>query len=253
MKSLIKYLLLTSVRNRLYIGLFTLLTIAFAISLFLGSTALIEQEQMSAVYAAGSSRVILAIGMILFVCLNVHRSFENREVEFIISKPISREKFVLGYLFGFLFAGLLIIAPLIVAILLLTAVNKIGLLFWCLSLVAELVIVICFSLLASLILSNSFSAIMASFGFYILSRMMGLFLLAAKIPQNLAELQLNYSSTALKFLSVFFPRLDLFGQSSWLVNGVTDFFNLKVILWQSLIYIPLLIFMALRDFKCKQF
>lgn len=253
MKSIIRYLLLTSVRDRLYIGLLTLLTIAVAISLFLGSTALVEQQQMSLVYIAGSSRAILMIGMIIFVCLNVHRAFENREVEFIISKPISREKFIIGYLCGFLLAAILITIPLIIAITLLPAVNKLGLLFWCLSLIAELTIITSFALLSSLILHNPFSAIMASFGFYILSRMMGLFLLATKIPETVGELQLHYPAIALKFLSVFFPRLDLFGQSSWLVSGISDYFNLKIILLQSLIYIPLMIFMALRDFKCKQF
>jgi ABC-type transport system involved in multi-copper enzyme maturation permease subunit len=251
MKSILKYILFTGIRDRLYIGLFITLIVAFSISIFLGSTALVEQQQMTAAYIAGSSRAILTIGMILFVCLNVSRAFENKEVEFIISKSISREQFILGYLIGFFLAAFLIFIPFTGAILIVVQANKFGLLIWSLSLLAEILIMICFSLLASLILKNSFSAIMASFAFYILSRLMGMFVLAIKLPQDIGSA--NFLPTALKFLSSLFPRLDLFGQSSWLNYGVTPADNLDIIFWQSAIYIPLMIFMAFHDFKKKQF
>ncbi len=253
MKAIFKYILLTGLRDRLYIGLFITLIAAFSLSIFLGSTALVEQQQMTAAYIAGSSRAILAIGMILFVCLNVSRAFENKEVEFIISKAISREKFVLGYLLGFLISAFLIFIPLIAAILLVTKADKFGLLIWSATILSELLIIISFSLLASLILKNPFSAIMASFGFYIISRLMGVFVMAINLPKNIAEAQGHLLGSSLKFLSALFPRLDLFGQSSWLSYGISDFSNLKIVLFQSLIYIPLMIFMAFHDFKKKQF
>jgi len=253
MKSILKYILLSGIRDRLYIGLFITLVTSFSLSIFLGSTALVEQQQMTAAYIAGSSRAILAIGIILFVCLNVNRAFENKEVEFIISKAISREKFILGYLFGFFIAAFLIFIPLTAAILIVTKANKLGLAIWSASLLSELMILISFSLLASLILRNSFSAIISSFAFYIISRLMGMFVLAINLPQDIAAAKSNFLATSLKFLSAIFPRLDLFGQSSWLAYGITDFSNLKIILFQSLIYIPLMIFMAFHDFKKKQF
>jgi ABC-type transport system involved in multi-copper enzyme maturation permease subunit len=253
MKSILKYILLTGIRDRLYVGLFITLIASFSLSIFLGSTALTEQQQMTSAYIAGSSRAILAIGMILFVCLNINRAFENKEVEFIISKAISREQFILGYLFGFFIAAFLIFIPLVTAIFFITNSNKTGLLVWSGSLLSELMIVISFSLLSSLILKNSFSAIMASFGFYIISRLMGVFVLAINLPQDLTQAKNHFLDTSLKFLSAPFPRLDLFGQSSWLTYGINDSSNLKIILLQSIIYIPLMIFMAFHDFKKKQF
>lgn len=253
MKSILKYILLTGIRDRLYIGVLISLIAAFSLSIFLGSTSLIEESQMTAAYIAGSSRAILAIGMILFVCLNISRAFENKEVEFIISKSISRQEFILGYLLGFFLAAFLILIPLIAAIFFLISGNKIGLTIWSLSLLSELLIVISFSLLASLILKNSFSAIMASFGFYIISRMMGMFVMAINLPQDLAEAKNHALSVCLKFLSILFPRLDLFSQSRWISYEITDFTNIKIILFQSLIYIPLMIFMSFHDFKKKQF
>ncbi len=253
MKSILKYILLSGLRDRLFIGIFITLISSFSLAIFLGQTALVEASQTTAAYIAGSSRMILAIGLILFVCLSVNRAFENKEVEFIISKPISREQFILAYLFGFLLTALIILIPLIAIITLLAQINKIGILIWSLSLFAELTILISFSLLTSLILKNSFSAILASFSFYIISRMMGVFVLAINLPQDLAQAKNHALQVMLKIISVVFPRLDLFTQSEWLVYGISDFANVKIIATQSLIYIPLMIFMAFHDFKKKQF
>ena len=256
MKSILKYILLSGTRDKLYLGLFISLIIAFSLSIFLGSTAMVEQQQMTTTYISGLSRGVLVIGTIIFVCLNMNRAFENKEVEFMLSKAISREQFILSYLIGFFVSILMILIPLIVAIFFVTKSDKFGLLMWSLSLLSELMIVICFSLLASLILKNSFSSILASLGFYIISRLMGMFVMAINLPKSVStniELSTQSFSTILKFLSAIFPRLDLFGQSEWLTYGISDFWNLQVILVQSLIYIPLMIFMAFHDFKKKQF
>ena len=149
MKSLIKYIFMAGVRDRIYAGLFLALFCAIALSIFLGSTSLIEKQQMTAVYIAGSTRAIMVLGMILFVCLRVRRSFENKEVEFIISKSISRQSFILGYLCGFLLTAVVIFIPLALAIFYLTNANLIGLLAWLGSLFFELIITISFALLAS--------------------------------------------------------------------------------------------------------
>lgn len=244
---------MAGIRDRLYIGLFITLAASFSLSIFLGSTSFVEAQQATAAYIAGSSRAILVIGMILFVCLSVARAFENKEVEFIISKAISREQFILSYILGFFIAAFLIFIPLVTAILIVTKANKFGLLIWSASLLSELMIIISFALLASLILKNSFSAIMASFCFYIISRLMGVFVLAINLPQDLTQAKSQLLGVSLKFLSAVFPRLDLFTQSEWLFYGVSEFSNLKIILIQSLIYIPLMIFMAFHDFKKKQF
>jgi ABC-type transport system involved in multi-copper enzyme maturation permease subunit len=257
MKSILKYILLNAVRDRLYLGLLISLLIAFSLSIFLASTALVEEAQMTAAYIAGLSRGILSLGMILFVCLNINRAFENKEVEFILSKSISREKFILSYFLGFFIACFLIFLPLILAITILTQADKIGLLIWCFTLLAELSIVISFAVLASLIVKNSFSSILASIGFYLISRLMGMFVMAINLPAKTSEVNLEFSaksfSLLLKILSAIFPRLDLFAQSTWLNYGVKDFSDIKIIILQFFIYLPLMIFMSFHDFKKKQF
>ena len=253
MLPIFKYILLIGIRDKLYLGLLISLIAAFSISLFLGNTALIEQQQMSAAYIAGSSRAILAIGMILFVCLNISRAFENKEVEFILSKSISRQQFVMGYLLGFFAAAFLILVPLLIALYFTVSTSGLGLLVWSSSLLLEILIVISFSLSSSLILKNSFLAIMASFSFYLISRLMGMFVLAINLPETVDQAKNNFLDLALKILSALFPRLDLFTQSSWLNYEITDFDNIKIILIQSAIYIPPMIFMGFHDFRKKQF
>jgi ABC-type transport system involved in multi-copper enzyme maturation permease subunit len=253
MKSILKYILKNGLRDRLYLGLFIAIAMAFAVSIFLGTTMLIEQNQSSIVYSLATTRTILSIGMILFVCINLNRAFENKEIEFILSKSISREKFVLAYLAGFFIANFLILLPITTLIYLIFPINKLGLLFWFLTTLSENLIVISFALLSSLILKNSFSAILASFGFYAISRLMGMFVMAIDIPEDYTSVAQGGLASALKILSILFPRLDLFAQSSWGIYGVKDNVVLLIIFFQSIIYLPLMIFMAFHDFKKKQF
>ncbi len=254
MNSILKYILLTAIRDRLYVGLFIILLAAFGISSVVGGTALLEQAQTTIVYVAGSSRMIFAIGMILFVCFYVRKTFENREVEFVLSKSISRHSFILAYLLGFILVALLIIVPLVI-LLFFMKVNLVGLAYWALSLILESLIIITFSLLAALILSSAVSAVMASLGFYIISRMMGFFVLTIQIPKNIYDFNTmdRFLKVTLKAISIVFPRLDLYGKSEWLIYGIVNSSDLYIILGQSLIYIPLMIFMAFYDFNRKQF
>ena len=42
---------------------------------------------MQVAYLSGSTRLILVIGMILFICFHIRRSFENREDTRVIDEP----------------------------------------------------------------------------------------------------------------------------------------------------------------------
>lgn len=254
MYSMLKYIFLTAIRDWLYVGLFLLLLAAFGISIVLGGTALVEQRPMTTAYIAGASRMIFAIGIVLFVCFHIRRSFDNKEVEFILSKSISRHKFIFAYLLGFSVVASIILAIIIVPLFFIQS-GGIGLFYWALSLFLEMIILISFATLASLILRSAISAVLASLGFYMISRMMGFFVLTIKLPESVRDLSTSdgIMKSLLKALSVIFPRLDLFANSDWLVYGITDFYNIKLIIIQSLIYIPLMIFMSFYDFNNKQF
>lgn len=253
MKSILKYVLRNGLRDRLYLSLFIALIATFVVSVILGRSMISEETKTALALIAGTFRTIIACGMILFVCITTHRSFENKEIEFILSKPISREKFILAYLFGFFIASLIIILPVFLTIFVIFRPDIIGLLAWLSNIIIENFIVVSIALISSLILKNAFSAIFAAVGFYAISRLMGVFLMAVNLPKNLDEAKFKALPTILKFISVAFPRLDLYSQTSWLVYGVADFKGFQIALWQALVYLPLLIFMSFHDFKKKQF
>ncbi len=252
-KSIIKYTLLISLRNKLYLGVVFSLIACFFLGIFLGNTNLVEQAQSATAFIAGTSRIMVIFGIAVFVCINVAKMFDNKEIDFIITKPISRVQFILSFLVGYLISALMIVLPLILVLNLLANINLAGSLVWSLSLIFECLIVVCFAFLCSLILENSLLAILATIGFYILSRMMGFFVMSIAVPWEESVKNPTIYEYVLKFLSIIFPRLDLFTQSKWLIYGVENGLMVKIILIQALIYLPLLIFMSCYDISRKEF
>ena len=257
MKSIIKHVLLTALRDWLYLGLLILIALSVGLSVFMGDTAVIEGLQVTTAYISGSSRMISVLGLVVFVCFYVKRSFDNKEVQFILSSSISRSSYFISLWLGFLTIALGISLLMILIMSVFTKVGLMSILAWNLSLFFEMVIVITFAALSSLILKSAVSAIMASFGFYFISRMMGFFVLMVKMPESFADIfkDLNsFMQILLKFISIFFPRLDLFSQSEWLIYGLNATNSgLSVSVYQTLIYVPLMLMVAFYDFNKKQF
>ena len=251
---ILKYILLTAVRDWLFLGLFIILILAFFVSSILSSTFLVENSETFMIYMSSSARIIFVLGIVLFVCFYIRRSFDNKEIDFILSKSISRNKVILSYLLGFILVFFLILIPVLV-VLLINSIDLIGLFYWSISIILEVSIIINFSILSSFILRSAVSSILISLSFYILSRMMAFFVLTIQIPKSLSNVDSLYSvlELILKILSILTPRLDLFTKSDWLIYGVGEVNHLFIILLQSLIYILLLIFMSFYDFNNKQF
>jgi ABC-type transport system involved in multi-copper enzyme maturation permease subunit len=254
MKAIIKYILLTAVRDWLFIGLFAAILTSIGLSLFLGSVALSEQGPTQLSFLAGTTRLVLVTGMIIFICFHTRRSFENKEIDFIISRPISRTRFLLSYFISIVILSILLIIPIVIVINLLFNPNFIGSLIWSLSLFFELIIVSSFALLASLMLRTAVSAVLGCFAFYLVSRIMGFAISSIIIPAKLNNVSMNQAlEITLKALSSLLPRLDQFAQSKWLIYGEASFQNISFFIIQTVIYISLLIFISIFDFNRKEF
>lgn len=253
MKSVLSYILKNSLRDRLYVAILFAIVISFCVSIFLGQTMLSEQSETAVILAFGSSRVVIIVGLILFTCLAVRKSFENKEIEFILSRKVSRESFALSYFLSFILISLALILPTAFAISFLHKTNLIGLSFWIFSLLLEATMVSLFSFLAAIMVKNTFIATFISLAFYIISRLMSMFTMAANLPQDTVTGSKTFLLFTLKILSSVFPRFDLFCQSSWLLYPIDDFTTIKLIFIQSALYIPLMIVMVFHDLKRKQF
>ncbi|MBR2141183.1 MAG: hypothetical protein IJ853_02405 [Rickettsiales bacterium] len=254
MKTVLKYVILSALRDKLFLGLSLAILAIFGISNLMGFTATSEETLMQTALFAGSFRTMLVCGMVVFICFHINKSFENREISFMLSKNISREKFILSYWIAFSIISFLLILMFSVMLLLFCRYNLLGSIQWMASVMFETMMIIMFSILASFILESAIFSVFSTIGFYIIARLMGFFINMHLVRSG--SVIYNIISTSSHFLSQIvssiIPRLDLFSQTKWIIYGA-DFSIFKVVFAQSIIYIAIMFMMAFYDFKNKQF
>ena len=250
--SLVQYVLKAALRDKLIIAMLVLIALTCSMSIFMASSAITEQDQFLAVYASGSLRILSVLGLVIFASFFVRKSFESKDVEFLLSRPISRISFILSYAFAFC-----ILAPIIgtasgVALLVMSPTLAIYPLFlWTLSIIVEAIIMINMAFFFAMIISSAASAVLAIFAFYALSRMMGQIL--GIIENGTAGPVSQALEVVMNIVSAITPRLDLMGQTSWLVYGVGADVNLLFVAIQGSIFLFLLLTAALLDLALRQF
>ncbi|MBN8828159.1 MAG: hypothetical protein J0H68_05580 [Sphingobacteriia bacterium] len=257
MNSILRFFYYSIIRDKFILGLIALLLISFCISIFFGSTALAEQREMIIAYIAGSSRIIIVFGIIIFITTHIHKIHLQKEIDFFLSKPISRNNFVLAYLLGsIILAGLFTACAAI--LLYFFKINTMGYIIWLLSLFFEVCICSFCAFICGILFKSHIISVLACTTFYIASRMMGLFsILNTKYQYSLSNLDhlIPWLSQKLIYLaSCIIPRLDLFAESKWLIyeHSLKDF-HLNIILPQTIIYFLLITFVAFHDIKKKDF
>lgn len=260
MKSIIRYTILTALRDWLFLGIFLLVLLAIGLSAFLGNTALVEQGMMSAAYIGGTARIIIIVGLTLFVCFHVRRSFENKEVELILTRPISRAKFIISYFVGFVVLTMMIITPIMVLLYVLSligfiTINLKGLLLWGVSFYLEASVTVALAFFAALVLSSAVFSVLFCFAFYFLARIFGFLLISINNPHSVAKSSkiAAVMEQVLSFIGIAIPRFDMMSKSEWLIYGVENLNQISLFIGSALLYIPFILLMALFDFSKKQF
>ncbi|MDK9722530.1 MAG: hypothetical protein OEL53_15245 [Rhodospirillales bacterium] len=256
MQATLRYVLLTALRDRLFLTILVLAALVYLAAGFLGDAALAEGRDLKLSLAAGSGRAVLVAGLLTFIAFHVRRMSENRELETLLARPISRTGFVMAYGLGLSAVAALLALPLALGLLFFSP-DIGGLLVWGLSLLEEAVIVAALGLFAALALETAVSAVLAAGGIYILARLMSVFI-------GIAEKRLVESETqnqtldllvrlGLKALSILLPRLDVYAQSAWLVYGPPALETVFFLLAQTLVYVPLLLLASVFDLRRKRF
>lgn len=255
MLSLIAYIFLTAKRDLLFIGVFLIMLLSISLAFLLGGTALVEPLEMTIAYIAASQRLLVLIGITIFICFHVHRGFETKEFEFMMARPLSRMRFITGYWIGVFLLGLLLISPLFPLLYFLCKHSQ-GVLIWITSLICEVAMMTAFALLGALMLRSAVTAVLGSLCFYLLSRMMGFFILLMhhQPPSGQGWMHLMNMGLyhLLQFCSLLMPRLDFFGKTSWLLYEVSQT-DWKLFLLQTAVYVPFLLMISFYDFHRKQF
>lgn len=269
MKSIIKYTLLTALRDWLFFGIFVIAIIFSMLSVFLGNTALTEQKYMSTIYIAGLNRMTITIGLILFICFHVRRAFDHKEIELTLSRPITRFEFILSYYFGFAVLSLILVLTVMSFLMGLALMNFIvitvyGWILWGISLYLEVLIITAFAFFIALFVRSAVFAVMLTLGFYFMARIFGFFLISINNIASITKTTKlgSISEKVLDVLGIVFPRLDMYSQSEWLIYGLGDLniygngnfaTSIALLVVISGIYIALILSLALFDFIRKQF
>lgn len=254
MSTIIRYVLLTALRDRIFLVLLLGIVVATGISGALAATSMEEKAEMMLSFSAASARIMLIIGVIVFVAFHVRAAFDSREIDVILSRPISRHSLVFAYWTGFAVVATILSLLAALVIYLVGPIHLMGFFTWTASLVAEALLVVAIALFAALIVKSAVSTVMICLGFYTLARMMGYFIATAQSKALFGDPTLNQiGRSAIDIVAMFMPRLDYFADTAWLIYGTH--LSKQAILFgtQSLVFIPLLLLAAIIDFRRKQF
>lgn len=247
------YVLKAALRDKLIVSLFILLALATSLSIFTGSASVTESDQFAAVFAAGSIRMLNVFGVCMFVVFFIRRSFESRDIDFLLTRPVSRISFLLSYAAGFAFIG--IITALFSGACLYALSPDLfsqGHMLWILSLAAENIIMVSTALFFAMVLSSPALAMFATLGFYVLGRMMS-HLLGIVDSGKLKGTVFDLMEYGLQAISMVMPRLDLMGQTNWLIYGFDSSVGFGFIIMQGAIYTILILSATLIDLTLRRF
>ena len=217
-KQLVRYVLLAAVRDRLMMTLVLMIALGAAIGVFMGSAAITEQESFSTVFGAAGLRFLGVMGIVLFGCFYVRRMFETKEVEFMLSRPISKMTFLFSHAAAFILLSTAVACLVVVAVALPGRPDPGGLAAWGASLIAEYAVMAVATLFFSMVLSSAAGSALATLGLYVLARLIGMLIGIARLPPN--NIIFAALNNVMELISIIVPRLDLMGQTSWLVYGV---------------------------------
>lgn len=255
MQATLRYVLITAVRDRFVAAMLLALAAGTGVALLLGSSAVAEQRALGLAFGGELLRSALVFGLITFVSFHIRRLHESREIEAMLARPISRASFVLACFAAHETIALLltlVAAPLLMAGL---GASGAGLLQWDASLILECAIVVALALFCAMSLESATAAVMGCAGLYLLGRSAAFFRAIAEAGTGTLDQQgLNTGARwMMQAIAAVMPRLDLFGQSGWLVYGPDGAWGLKELAMQTAIFVPLLLLATIRDLQVKRF
>ncbi len=247
----VKYVLTAAIRDRLILSFFLLMVVGASMAIFLGSSAIIESQQFAIVFAAGGLRFAGAVALVLFIVFYLRRAFENKDVEFLLSRPLSRPTFLFSHFIAFTLLAF-VLAAFVFGTLCAIAPNAVGEghILWGSSLFMEYMIVGSMALFFAMVLSSAASCSLAVFAFYILARIIGQIL--GILGMGLAMKGVDFLGGVMNIIALVVPRLDLMAQTTWLLYG-PDQIGYGFILLQGVIFSALIFFAALVDLGKRQF
>ncbi len=249
---LYRYILMAAWRDRFFLAVAGLLVLTICLAIFFGSTAITEQDQFARSFAAFGLRLFGVVALALFIVSYLRRAFESRDIDYLLSRPIGRVRFVLTLSASF--STLALLAALLLGgttVALETGGLHAGLWLWWAGIAAEFVIVANVSMFFALVLPSATSCMSVVCAFYLLSRLIGEILgILQKGVEGVLRLIL---SKIMELISIFIPRFDLLGQTKWILYGVPESVPVILLFGQCAAFLFLVVAAAAIDMNRRQF
>jgi ABC-type transport system involved in multi-copper enzyme maturation permease subunit len=241
-----------ALKNRLARMLVVLMLVGLGFALFVKQLAIMESVAIETAFLAALYRLGAVFLLAAFIITSQIRELNDKGLDLLLSLPISRAVFFAGKFLGYSICALLMAMIISLPLFFLAPASQV--MAWGMSLALELLIVTAASLFFVLALPHSMGALLSVMGLYLLARTMAsLQLMGATSLVDSSGVVRQITNGALNSIAMLLPRLDLFTQTSWLVNVVGGMAELPALALQTLIYVALLAGAALFDLYRKNF
>lgn len=255
-RALINYVFLSALRDKIIVSIFLIIALSLSLSVFLGSSAFIEKDQFVAVYAAGAIRIATIIGLVLFIIFYIRRSFESRDVDYLLSRPISRICFILSHAVAFMMIAAIVGLVCVIAVY--PFVSQLGGSYglWALSLIVEFMIMACAAMFFSMVISSAAAGAIITLAFYTLSRLIGQLVnivTSHKVGSMESDEGFRIIGEIMLAISLFIPRLDLMAQTSWLIYGEQGAIGYYYVLIHGAVFCAILMTATIIDLQKREF
>ncbi len=241
-----RYTYLEAIRNRLFMLALTGLVCAFGLSEFVSELAITESREFVASIIASLLRFFCVFVIGLFVITSIVREYNDKGFDYILALPYPRRVYYFGKLIGYTLLSVVVVLS--VSVILLFYSDLVPVIYWCLSLVLELLIVVSLSLLFVFTFRRVTQAFSGVVAFYLLARGMETIQLISDSPLlKTNTLSQDFINSLLDLIALVLPRLDLFARTEWLIYAAPDLSALSTNLVQTLVYVILLSACSLFD------
>lgn len=243
------YTFVEALRNRMFQLLLLVAVAAFGFSLLLAQISVTESLQVKNAFLAATFRLSAVFMLSAFIIVSIVREAADKTSEFFLSFPMPRASYFLGKLAGYTLCA--VIFALFLSLPLLWKNSALAVCAWGCSLFMELTLMAALSLFCAIMLNLALPALTVIFGFYLLSRTMGVLILLGNGPlANHGPVDTLIERT-IETISFLLPRFDLYTKSSWLIYSPPSWHEFAPIVLQTLVYLLLVSSAALFDLYRK--
>lgn len=250
---LFRYTLTAVRRDRVAQLMCVMLVLGAAVSLFLGGAATIEQQQYTLAMAGTVLRLVAVTGIVIFVSFFMRRAFDSREIDYLLATPLTRHRLLYSFSAAFVVVAAALALAVSAVMAGLAGGLSSGLALWSASVLVEFVITAMMALFFSAVLTSATISALCAFGFYTLSRLMGMMIGIIEAKTIFSGLAGDFMHGIVNVLAVVVPRFDLLAQSAWIVYGDAHDFIPWVLPVQAIVFVTLFFFCAAFDLRRNQF